>query len=177
MKPNQRTKKLAAILIEASGENSGAVRASLQQVDLLIRKDARFRSLLQSKRVTQEQKTDILREVLADSCHTVAIEFLGLMTAEKSVQVIRQVIKAYDDLYKEQAGIVSVQAQVAHAMDSANVDILKKNLQKVMNKKPDLKIEVDENLLGGIKLRIENTFLDASLQGKLSRLQGELLQS
>lgn len=177
MKLNQRTKKLAAILLESSGENAGIVQSSLQLVDQLIRKDARFRSLLQSKRVTQEQKTDILREVLADSCHTIAIEFLGLMTAEKSVQVIRKVIKAYDDLYKEQAGIVSVQAHVAQAMGAADKDALRQNLQQALNKKPDLKIEVDEKLLGGIKLRIENTFLDASLQRKLNRLQGELLQS
>jgi F0F1-type ATP synthase delta subunit len=46
-----------------------------------------------------------------------------------------------------------------------------------MNKKADLKIEVDGQLLGGIKLRIENTFLDASLKSKLNRLQTELLQS
>ena len=56
MKLNQRTKKLATILLELSGENAGAVQASLQLVDQLIRKDARFRSLLQSKRVTQEKK-------------------------------------------------------------------------------------------------------------------------
>ena len=99
------------------------------------------------------------------------------MTTEKSVQVIRQVIKAYDELYKEQAGIVSVQAHVAQAMEAADKDALRQNLQQALNKKPELKIEVDETLLGGIKLRIENTFLDASLQRKLNRLQGELLQS
>ena len=38
-------------------------------------------------------------------------------------------------------------------------------------------VEVDEKLLGGIMLRIENTFLDATLQSNLNRLQGELLQS
>jgi len=32
-------------------------------------------------------------------------------------------------------------------------------------------------LLGGIKLRIENIFLDASLKSKLNRLQSKLLQS
>ena len=149
MKLNQRAKKLAAILLESSVDNAGAVHTSLQQLDNLIKKDARFRSLLQSKRISNDKRTEI----------------------------IRQVIKAYDALYKEKAGIVSVQAHIAQEMDTADIDALQQNLQRAMNKKADLKIEVDGQLLGGIKLRIENTFLDASLKSKLNRLQTELLQS
>jgi F0F1-type ATP synthase delta subunit len=62
-------------------------------------------------------------------------------------------------------------------MDTADIDALQQNLQRAMNKKADLKIEVDGQILGGIKLRIENKFLDASLKSKLNRLQIELLQS
>ena len=115
--------------------------------------------------------------MLANVCHPNAIEFLGLMTEEKSVKIIRQVIKAFDALYKEKEGIVAVQAHVAKKLDADEVETLQHNLQKAMNKKADMTVEVDKQLLGGIKLRIENTFLDATLQSKLNRLQGELLQS
>ena len=37
-------------------------------------------------------------------------------------------------------------------------------------------MQVDPNLIGGIKLRIENTFLDASIQNQLQTLRTELLQ-
>ena len=177
MKLNLRTKRLASILLESSGDHAGEVHASLQQIDNLIKKDVRFRSLLQSKRISNNQKTEILRKVLTSLCHTIAIEFLGIISNEKSVQIIRQVIKAYDTLYKEKAGIVSIKAHVAQKMEAAEIEALQRNLQKVIHKKADLKIEVDNHLLGGIKLRIENTFLDASLKSKLNRLKGELLQS
>ncbi len=65
MKLNQRAKKLAVILLESSGDNAGAVHTSLQQLDNLIKKNARFRSLLQSKRISNDKRTAILREVLA----------------------------------------------------------------------------------------------------------------
>lgn len=177
MKLNQRAKKLAVILLETSGDYAGSIHSSLQQIDTLIKKEAQFRSLLQSKRISDDKKTDILKEVLAPSCHPIAIEFLCLIAKEKSVQMIRQVLSVFDVLYKEKAGIVSVHAHVAKAIEATEIDALKQNLQTAMNKKADLKINVDGQLLGGIKLRIENTFLDASLQNKLHRLQGELLQS
>jgi len=177
MKHNQRAKKLAAILLDISDESAEAVHSSLQLIDILIRKDARFRSLLQSKRISHDKKMTIIRKVLADICHPNAIEFLGLMTEEKSVKIIRQVLNVFDVLYKEKEGIVAVQAHVAKELNSDEVDALQHNLQKAMNKKADMNIEVDEKLLGGIKLRIENTFLDASLKSNLNRLQSELLQS
>ena len=117
MKLNQRAKKLAATLLEISGEDAGAVRSSLKQIDILIRKDARFRSLLQSKRISNDNKTTIIKEALADVCHPNVIDFLGLMTEEKSVNIIRQIIKAYDELYKEKKDIVSVKAHVAKELN------------------------------------------------------------
>lgn len=177
MKLNQRAKKFAATLLEISGEDAGAVRSSLKQIDILIRKDARFRSLLQSKRISNDNKTTIIKEALADVFHPNVIDFLGLMTEEKSVNIIRQIIKAYDELYKEKKDIVSVKAHVAKELNAEEVDALQQNLQKAINKKADMTVEVDEKLLGGIMLRIENIFLDATLQSNLNRLQGELLQS
>ena len=88
-----------------------------------------------------------------------------------------RVIKAYSDLYKEKAGTINVHAHVSQEMEVAYINALQENLKNIINKKVDFKIEVDNDLLGGIKLRIENMFLDASLKSKLNRLQSKLLQS
>ena len=77
----------------------------------------------------------------------------------------------------EKAGIVKVQAFVSDSLDESSVNAMKEKIQTALKKKTDLNIEVDDRLLGGIKLRIENTFLDASLANQLSRLQGKLLES
>ena len=93
------------------------------------------------------------------------------------MDLIRQVAKAYADLYRKKAGIVEVQAIVSDPLNELSANALKEGIQTALNMKTDLNIEVDDQLLGGIKLRIENTFLDASLKSQLSRLQGELLHS
>ena len=53
---------------------------------------------------------------------------------------------------------------------------LKSSLDLILGKNTDLVINVDEALIGGIRLRIENTYLDASVQSQLQTLRGELLQ-
>ena len=67
MKRNQRAKQLASILYENSADNAANVNDSFLQVDQLISTNAQFRSLIQSKRLSDEQKTDIIRNTLNES--------------------------------------------------------------------------------------------------------------
>jgi F-type H+-transporting ATPase subunit delta len=54
---------------------------------------------------------------------------------------------------------------------------LKSSLDQILNKDTDLSLDVDASLIGGIRLRIENTYLDASVRNQLQTLKTELLQS
>ena len=177
MKRNQRAKQLASVLYENSADNAANVNDSFLQVDQIISTNAQFRSLIQSKRLSAEQKTDIIRNTLNESIGPLLTEFLCIICKDRSVDLITQVAKAYADLYRKKAGIVEVQALVSDPLNELSANALKEGIQTALNMKTDLNIEVDDELLGGIKLRIENTFLDASLKSQLSRLQGELLQS
>jgi len=172
MKPNQRAKKIAAILYDTAGGEAIQVHTSLQHIGDLIKKDAQLKSLFQSKRIPNDKKIQIIREVFSNFFHVLVVEFFGLMVKDRSIHII-----AYSDLYKEKAGTINVHAHVSQEMEVAYINALQENLKNIINKKVDFKIEVDNDLLGGIKLRIENMFLDASLKSKLNRLQSKLLQS
>jgi len=175
MRLKQHSKKLASILLETSKDAVGEVNTSLQLVDSLLKKDARFKSLLLSKRISNEQKVEIFRSALADVCHPIVIEFLGIIAKKKSAQLIHQVAQTFNRIYKEKEGIVSVTAHLATTVEPDEKDAFHGDLENLLSKKVDLDIQLDEQLLGGIKLRIENTFLDGSLQNSLNHLRKELL--
>jgi len=52
----------------------------------------------------------------------------------------------------------------------------KTTLERILGKKTDLTIIVDKSIIGGIKLRIEDVFLDGSILNQLQSLRAELLQ-
>ena len=47
----------------------------------------------------------------------------------------------------------------------------------IAKKNAEISISVDKAIIGGIKLKIENTFLDASIQNQLQMLKNKLLLS
>ena len=61
-------------------------------------------------------------------------------------------------------------------MSDGQIESFKTSLDETLGKKTKLSIEVDPNLIGGIKLRIDNIFLDASIHNQLQTLRAELLQ-
>jgi F-type H+-transporting ATPase subunit delta len=58
---------------------------------------------------------------------------------------------------------------------------MQKNLtevvRKVTGKQPELSIRVNPSIIGGVKLQMGNTILDASTRTKLEELHEELLRS
>ena len=49
-------------------------------------------------------------------------------------------------------------------------------LDEVLGKNVDLTIKVDASIIGGIKLRVENTFLDASIESQIKNIKLDLMK-
>ena len=80
-------------------------------------------------------------------------------------------------MYKKKSNIIDVKGVVASEMSDQQIESFKVSLDEILGKKIKLSIEVDPRLIGGIKLRIDNTFLDASIHNQLQTLRTELLQT
>jgi len=115
--------------------------------------------------------------ILGDSCHPIVIEFLGMISGAQTIKLIRETGKVIHEKVKDSLNKISVTAHVAEALSESETDHLKTSLDTILEKSTDLNISVDPELVGGIKLRIENIFLDASIQNQLNELRSDLMQS
>ena len=82
----------------------------------------------------------------------------------------------FDAMAKDELNIVPVTAHVADELSVDEVADLQKTLEESIGKDTELDLKVDPSLLGGIKLRIENMYLDASIKTKMDNLRRDLLQ-
>ncbi|MDP6533245.1 MAG: ATP synthase F1 subunit delta [Candidatus Marinimicrobia bacterium] len=176
---NSQSARLAASAFAVAKEAKAVeeVMHSLDTVDSWIRGDARLRAFLQSKKITGDQKKEALKKALVESCHTIAVEIVALAAEERSVELIKQTCTVYRALAKSELGIVSVHAQVAETYSDSETASLKSRLDEILGKTSDLKVEVNPDLIGGIKLRVEDTYLDASLQSQLKRMRDTIVSS
>ena len=79
--------------------------------------------------------------------------------------------------YKTSINVINVHATLAEDLSDKELQQLKNSIDKTIKKNAEISISVDKAIIGGIKLKIENTFLDASIQNQLQMLKNKLLLS
>ena len=178
MKRRSNIKNLAAALLVVAKEIDAVdeVQRSIKLVLELLKKDAQFRAFMQSKRFTIEQKTEVIKFGLQDVCNPLIQELLIIEIDQNPTILMRDLSYFFDVMVKDELNIVPVEAHVADELSVDELAYLQKTLEESIGKDTELDLKIDPNLLGGIKLRIENTFLDASIKNKMDNLRRELLQ-
>ena len=178
MKRRSNIKNLAAALLVVAKEIDAVdeVQRSIKLVIKLLKKDAQFRAFMQSKRFTIEQKTEVIKFGLQDVCNPLIQELLIIEIDQNPTILMRDLSYIFDAMVKDELNIVPVEAHVADELSVDELAYLQKTLEETIGKDTELDLKIDPNLLGGIKLRIENTFLDASIKNKMDNLRRELLQ-
>ena len=178
MKRRSNIKNLAAALLVVAKEIDAVdeVQRSIKLVLELLKKDAQFRAFMQSKRFTIEQKTEVIKFGLQDVCSPLIQELLIIEIDQNPTILMRDLSYIFDAMVKDELNIVPVEAHVADKLSVDELAYLQKTLEESIGKDTELDLKIDPNLLGGIKLRIENTFLDASIKNKMDNLRRELLQ-
>ena len=178
MKRRSNSKNMAAALLVVARKIDAVdeVQRSIKLVLELLKKDAQFRAFMQSKRFTNKEKTEVIRSGLQDVCHPILQELLIIEIGENPTILLRDLSYFFDAMVKEELNIVPVTAYVADELSIVEVADLQKTLEKGIGKDTELDLKIDPSLLGGIKLRIENTYLDASIKTKMDNLRRDLLQ-
>ena len=82
--------------------------------------------------------------------------------------------RAYRVRYNQAHGILEATATTAVAMTEQQAKSLHEKLEKLTGKTIDLKTKVDPAVLGGIRLDIEGTELDGTVQNRLAALRRDI---
>ena len=179
MKPNINPKVIATALFNVAYQNDDLdkVRDGLRTLNHIVLDSGQFRSLVQSKKIKGKLKVEILNSVLGKLSHPLVSEVVSYLKGSSAANELKEISTFFESRYEKKSNTIEVKGIVASKMSDQQIESFKASLDEILGKKTKLSIEVDPSLIGGIKLRIDNTFLDASIHNQLQTLRTELLQT
>ena len=103
MTRKQTTKRLANALYSVSEQNNllDSVHRGLNTLNILMKTDSQFRVFIQSKRISGEDKTTILNNVMGDLGHPLVGELLSHIQGRQSSTILQDVINLFTRRYNE----------------------------------------------------------------------------
>jgi len=171
-------RRYAEGLLQVVRENGRFVETAgeLDSFAQLIDSDARVRDIMRNPAYDSAARVSLLEGLrpkldLSDSTYG----FLRLVIEKKRSGLIGEMVAAYGELYREELGIQKAEVSVAHEIGPEMRDRIGQAVQRITGKKPELEIRVDPGLIGGVRVRMGNTVLDASVKTKLQELRENLL--
>ena len=178
MKHKISAKKLSSVLFEISKEKSllDGVNKSMIEFNRLLKINRELKSFMQSKRYSQDEKFNILKETFGSSVNEEVLAVSSYVSGVKAVNIISQIRKNFTEKYKNEKNIVSVHATLSSDISEKDTIAMQKQLSQNLNKEAVLTVEVDKSLIGGAKFRIENKFLDASIKSQLNNIKLDLMK-
>ncbi|MBO8127180.1 MAG: F0F1 ATP synthase subunit delta [Firmicutes bacterium] len=173
---NAVARRYAEALVEvASGANLlDEIEEQFRSVVEVIEDDKELTKLLADPKVLPDRKKDVLQKLFGEKTNPYLLNTLKILVDKKRTDHLKAIFDQYVELANEARGIVVAHVTTAREPDGDECEELKKRLKEVTGKDIRLDITVDPNLIGGAKVRIGDTVIDASVTNKLAGLERTL---
>lgn len=141
----------------------------------IFKKELRLTRFLSINSIKLESKYEVIDNVFKDFNHLL-INFIKLIVSKNRSAFIYDILK---ETLKELDSYLTIEKGVVYSstkLSEENLNKLKKALEKKINKTLDLTNVVDESIIGGFKICLENSIYDSTINTRLNKLKETLLK-
>ena len=167
--------RYANALFELALDNKAvdAIKADLDRFDALVGENPDLSRLVRSPVFDADEQLRALAAVLDKAgIAGLAANFLRVVTTNRRLFAVRDMIRAYRALVARHKGEVTAQITVAEPLSDKNRDALKDALKSVTGGKDiDFDVKIDPAIIGGLIVKVGSRMVDSSLRTKLNAIK------
>jgi F-type H+-transporting ATPase subunit delta len=168
------TDRYAAALYAHADDNHAldTVVSQMENLGRMIDGSADFRRLLDSPLIDVKTATAAAQAVLVHEGFGKEVrDFVGVISVNRRLNVLRDVVSAFAALVAERRGIVTAHVATAHPLNDVQRQQLRARLIEAGYGNVNIDERVEPDLLGGLIVKIGARLYDTSLKSRLQRLQ------
>ena len=148
---------------------------ALGMVAGLLEDDSRFRTFVETPRIDDETKKDVIRKVFRDKAPKQVMNFVLITIDKRRQTLLREISAEYLLLLDDHLGREHVEVTVARPLDDTTENVVSERLSKMLGKQAIPHIRVKPEILGGLIVRTGDMIYDGSVRRRLEDLRRRLL--
>jgi len=136
-----------------------------------------FHRYLLSPEISRREKEKTVKKLFGDQLSAEFFNFIQVLLKNGRQSFFPDMVQEfyrYQDAYFNR---IKVRATTAIPLSGEELDLIRSKLSKDLQKEVVVQPEIDPEILGGIRLRIDSTVFDASLRGQLLRMRSFLAET
>lgn len=127
--------------------------------------------LLSLPNLPKKERCGLIDEAFGGQAHPYVVNFMKILCENGTLRELKGCARQYRIRYNQAHGIVEATAVTAIPLSEENRASLEKKLCALTGKTVMLETRVDSSVLGGIRLDMDGTRLDGTVQSRLDALR------
>jgi F-type H+-transporting ATPase subunit delta len=168
----------ARALFEAAKDDAvlDRVHDELGQFADALDSDRNLQVFLFSPYFSSEEKKQGVRRIVSDADERV-LNFLELLAERHRMPALFRIRRLFDDLWAEENKLLPVIVTSATDLDEGLVADIGKRIEEQTGRRVELSSNVDPDVLGGLRVRVGNMVLDATVRNRLEQLRKQVAKA
>lgn len=167
-------KEYATALFTLSLEEGGVeeYRKSLELIDEVFSENPEYKEFLSSPSISLGERLSALSSVFEGKVHENLLSFLKLLCEKGRISFLEDAIKEYKLLYDASLHISTAKIISAVSLTNKEKEKLLTKLESMSGGPVNAEYEIDETIIGGIIIELDEKVLDGSLKHRLNEIKG-----
>ena len=176
------SKTYGEALFQAACEGGGSAKCAelLEEIQVLrgiLSENPEFDGLMKHPGITKQEKLQVMETVFRGRISEELVNFLDIIVSKERFGELDEIFEYFSDRVKEKQRIGVVYITSATALTQKQMAAVE---QKISETTSFVKLEthysVDQELIGGLVIRIGDRVVDSSIRTKLDHMTKQLLQ-
>lgn len=152
-----------------------AWKQQMDQVALVMESVPELKGFFGAVKITNEEKKELLIKSFEGKIDEMCLNFLCLLTDKKRISEISLILKEFHSLCNAYKGIEEGVVYAPRILSENQIKELEDSF-KVRGRNVELSLKIDESLISGFKIVLDDEVVDASMKSKIARMKNELLK-
>jgi F-type H+-transporting ATPase subunit delta len=132
--------------------------------------DPQMQAVIDNPKFVSADVERLLLAVCGDKLDEAGANLIKLLVEYDRIGLLPDIVAIYEELKAQDEGTLEAEITAAIELDAAQVKALVDQLQTKFGKKVEATVKVDPEIIGGIKIVVGDTVIDASVRGRLQEL-------
>ena len=155
---------------------AGALGPWSEALDRLaaVAADSSMKACISNPALSSDQLYQLFLDVAGQGFTPELQNFVRVLVDNERLQVLPEIRDLFVELKNEHEGVKEAEIASAFPLDDATLANLKADLENRFKTRLDVRVSLDPELIGGVRIAIGDEVIDASVRGKLANMAAAL---
>jgi F-type H+-transporting ATPase subunit delta len=167
----------ALFQVARAEETLDRVEEELTTLNKALDSNAELREFLSNPKISFDGKKSALSKIFGGKISPITLHWMNMVVDQGRQRRLSTIIEAFFTLAQEAREKVTAEVITSIPLSEDLAKRLEQELSKVTKKRVFLKLMVDDSILGGIIVKVEDKVIDGSVKHRLEEIKNEMVKT